>query len=64
MTVRFSIFTLVPEMFTAPFAESIIRRAIDAEFVIEFVIRTVPDLAGGSRSVPMRDIKNLRQYHR
>lgn len=30
MTVRFSIFTLFPEMFTAPFGESIIRRAIDA----------------------------------
>ena len=30
MTVRFSIFTLFPEMFTAPFAESILRRAIDA----------------------------------
>lgn len=30
MTLRFSIFTLFPEMFAGPFGESIIRRAIDA----------------------------------
>ncbi len=30
MTLRFSIFTLFPEMFSGPFGESIIRRAIDA----------------------------------
>lgn len=29
MTLRFSIFTLFPEMFAGPFGESIIRRAID-----------------------------------
>lgn len=33
MTVRFSIFTLFPEMFTGPFGESIVRRAIDAGLV-------------------------------
>jgi tRNA (guanine37-N1)-methyltransferase len=30
VTLRFSIFTLFPEMFAGPFGESIIRRAIDA----------------------------------
>lgn len=30
MTLRFSIFTLFPEMFAGPFGESIIRRAADA----------------------------------
>jgi tRNA (guanine37-N1)-methyltransferase len=33
MTLRFSIFTLFPEMFGGPFGESIIRRAIDARLV-------------------------------
>ena len=33
MTIRFSIFTLFPEMFAGPFGESIIRRAIDAGYV-------------------------------
>jgi len=33
MTLRFSIFTLFPEMFAGPFGESIIRRAIDSELV-------------------------------
>lgn len=33
MTLRFSIFTLFPEMFAGPFGESIIRRAIDAGLV-------------------------------
>ena len=33
MTVRFSIFTLFPEMFAGPFGESIIRRAIDARLI-------------------------------
>jgi tRNA (guanine37-N1)-methyltransferase len=33
MTLRFSIFTLFPEMFAGPFGESIIRRAVDAEKV-------------------------------
>ncbi len=33
MTLRFSIFTLFPEMFAGPFGESIIRRAVDAELV-------------------------------
>jgi tRNA (guanine37-N1)-methyltransferase len=30
VTLRFSIFTLFPEMFAGPFGESIIRRAVDA----------------------------------
>ena len=29
MTVRFSIFTLFPDMFAGPFGESIIRRAVE-----------------------------------
>jgi tRNA (guanine37-N1)-methyltransferase len=33
MTLRFSIFTLFPEMFAGPFAESIIRRALDAALI-------------------------------
>jgi tRNA (guanine37-N1)-methyltransferase len=33
MTLRFSIFTLFPEMFVGPFGESIIRRAVDAGLV-------------------------------
>jgi tRNA (guanine37-N1)-methyltransferase len=33
MTLRFSIFTLFPEMFGGPFGESIIRRAVDAGLV-------------------------------
>jgi tRNA (guanine37-N1)-methyltransferase len=33
VTLRFSIFTLFPEMFAGPFGESIIRRAVDAEKV-------------------------------
>lgn len=33
MTLRFSIFTLFPDMFDGPFGESIIRRAIEAELV-------------------------------
>ncbi len=33
MTLRFSIFTLFPDMFDGPFGESIIRRAIDAGLV-------------------------------
>jgi tRNA (guanine37-N1)-methyltransferase len=33
VTLRFSIFTLFPEMFSGPFDESIIRRAIDAGLV-------------------------------
>lgn len=33
MTLRFSIFTLFPEMFSGPFGESIIRRALDAGLV-------------------------------
>jgi len=33
VTIRFSIFTLFPEMFAGPFGESIIRRAIDAGYV-------------------------------
>lgn len=33
MTLRFSIFTLFPEMFAGPFGESIIRRAVDAGLV-------------------------------
>jgi tRNA (guanine37-N1)-methyltransferase len=33
MTLRFSIFTLFPEMFAGPFGESIIRRAITDELV-------------------------------
>ena len=33
MTLRFSIFTLFPEMFAGPFGESIIRRAIDSGLV-------------------------------
>lgn len=31
MSLRFSIFTLFPDMFTGPFGESIIRRAIDGQ---------------------------------
>lgn len=33
MTLRFSIFTLFPDMFAGPFGESIIRRAVDAGLV-------------------------------
>jgi tRNA (guanine37-N1)-methyltransferase len=33
MTLRFSIFTLFPDMFAGPFGESIIRRAIDAGLI-------------------------------
>lgn len=33
MSVRFSVFTLFPDMFTGPFGESIIRRAIEAGLV-------------------------------
>lgn len=33
MTLRFSIFTLFPEMFSGPFGESIIRRAVEAGLV-------------------------------
>lgn len=33
MTLRFSVFTLFPEMFAGPFGESIIRRAVDAGLV-------------------------------
>lgn len=33
MSVRFSIFTLFPEMFAGPFDESIVRRALESELV-------------------------------
>lgn len=33
MTLRFSIFTLFPDMFAGPFGESIIRRAVERELV-------------------------------
>ncbi|HET9659594.1 MAG TPA: tRNA (guanosine(37)-N1)-methyltransferase TrmD [Thermomicrobiales bacterium] len=42
MTLRFSIFTLFPEMFGGPFGESIIRRAIDAG-LIEIAIYDLRD---------------------
>lgn len=33
MTIRFSIFTLFPAMFTGPFGESIVRRAVEKDLI-------------------------------
>lgn len=42
MSLRFSIFTLFPDMFAGPFGESIIRRAIETELV-EIEIQNIRD---------------------
>src|SRR6266542_1900303 len=42
--MRFDVFTLFPGMFTGPFAESILRRAMDAG-LIELVTHNIRDYA-------------------
>ncbi|HEY3342199.1 MAG TPA: tRNA (guanosine(37)-N1)-methyltransferase TrmD, partial [Anaerolineae bacterium] len=40
--MRFDVFTLFPGMFSSPFAESILRRAMDA-YLIEVVTHNIRD---------------------
>ena len=42
--MRFDVFTLFPEMFSSPFAESMVRRAIDAGLV-EMHLHNIRDYA-------------------
>jgi len=42
--MRFDVFTLFPEMFTSPFAESMVRRAVDAG-LIEMRLHNIRDYA-------------------
>jgi len=48
--VRFDIFTLFPGMFVGPFAESIIRRAVDAG-LIEMFVHNVRDYAADKHHI-------------
>ncbi len=50
MAVQFDILTLFPQMFEGPFAESIIKRAIDKE-LIEINLHNIRDWAQGRHSV-------------